>query len=208
MMERQAAGIILPLLLQLTQPAAEDVIKQEIAKSVGQQIARSVAQSGPFNPNWPSVLTSAVMPLLVTLGFFALVLMVVWLLVRKSQARTQARADFYRQVLDKFSSGREFAEFLEGKGSQRLLEDLWSERLNAKERILRRLGTGVVLTVLGLGILGLTWKNANLLYLAVLFLALGLGFLISTGVSYRLSKKWGLLREEEPYLESEPISQK
>jgi hypothetical protein len=140
------------------------------------------------------------------LGFFALVLMVVWLQVRKSQARTQARADFYRQVLDKFSSGREFADFLESRGSQRILEDLWSERLNAKERILRRLGTGVVLTVLGLGILGLTWKNANLLYLAVLFLALGLGFLISTGVSYRLSKKWDLLRDEKRYLESEPVS--
>ena len=198
MMERQAAGIILPLLLQSTQPTTDDVIRQQIAKSIG--------QAGPFNPNWPSVLTSAVMPLLVTLGFVALVLMVVWLLVRKSQARTQARADFYRQVLDKFSSGREFADFLESRGSQRILEDLWSERLNAKERILRRLGTGVVLTVLGLGILGLTWKNANLLYLAVLFLALGLGFLISTGVSYRLSKKWDLLRDEKRYLESEPVS--
>jgi len=133
--------------------------------------------------------------LLVPLGFFALVVMIVWLLIRKNQARTRTRAEFHRQLLEKFSSGREFAEFLEGKGSQRLLEDLWSERLNAKERILRGLGAGVVLTVLGLGILGLSWKTANLLYPAVLFLALGLGFLISTGVSYRLSKKWDLLRD-------------
>ena len=60
--------------------------------------------------------------------------------------------------------------------------------------------------MLGLGILGLSWKTANLLYPAVLFLALGLGFLISTGVWYRLSKKWDLLRDEKRYLESEPVS--
>jgi hypothetical protein len=98
------------------------------------------------------------MPLFVMLGFFALVLLIVWLLVRKSQASTQARAELYRQVLDKFSSGREFAEFVESSGSERILEGLWSERMNAKEQILRRLGTGIVLTVLGLGLLALSWK--------------------------------------------------
>ena len=151
---------------------------------------------------WPGILV----PIGPPLGLFALVMFTFWLLIRRSQARTQVRAELHRQLLDKFGSGREFAEFLESKGSQRLLEGLWAQQVNAKERVLRTMGAGVVLTVLGLGALALSWRTEGFVYPAVLCLALGGGFLVSTGISYRLSKKWGLLKDKESSAENEPIA--
>ena len=145
--------------------------------------------------------------ILVPLAFFAMIVLIVWLLVRKSQAQTRARMEFHTQLLGKFTSGSEFAAFLGSKGGQRLLEGLWWQQVNAKERILKAMGAGVVLTVLGLGALGLSWRTGGFVYPGVLSLALGVGFLISTGIAYRLSKKWDLLKDKESSAENEPIAQ-
>jgi hypothetical protein len=203
------AATMVAFLAQATQPTGDDAIKQEIEKSVAQQIARNIGQPG--HHSWPGtspVALTALVAILVPLGFFALVVLSIWLLGRNSRAKAQARAEFYRQVLDKFSSGREFGDFLGSRGSERLLEGLWSERLNAKEKIVRGLGTGVVLAVLGLGALALSWKTSGFIYPAVLLLALGIGFLISSGVSYRLSKTWGLLRDDQSGFETEAMLHK
>ncbi len=145
--------------------------------------------------------------ILVPFALFAMIVLIVWLLVRRSQAQARARMEFHKQLLGKFTSGSEFAAFLGSKGGQRLLEGLWSQQVNAKERILKAMGAGVVLTVLGLGALGLSWRTGGFLYPGVLSLALGVGFLIATVISYRLSKKWGLLRDKESSPEDESIPQ-
>jgi len=176
----------LAMLLQPTQSPGEEAIKQAIAKRM--------AEGGPFNGpfGWPGVL----IPTLSTLGFFALVALIAWLLYRRSQARTQARTEFHRQLLDKFTSGGEFAAFLNSSGGRQLLEGLWSQQVNARERIVRSMRGGVVLTVLGLGVLGLSIRNHGMIIPGALVFALGAGFLISTAISYRLSKKLGLLQEQ------------
>jgi hypothetical protein len=68
--------------------------------------------------------------------------------------------------------------------------------VNAKERIIKNMQGGVVLTVLGLGALGLSIRNHGMIIPGALVFALGAGFLISTAISYRLSKKLGLLQEQ------------
>ena len=183
------ARFFLAMLLQQPTPSpGEEAIKQAIAKSM--------AEGGPFGHygpfGWPGIL----IPTLSTLGSFALVALIGWLIYRRSQARMQARTEFHRQLLDKFTSGGEFAAFLNSSGGQRLLEGLWSQRMNAKERIIRSMQGGVVLTVLGLGALGLSIRNHGMVFPGALVLALGAGFLISTAISYRLSKKLGLLQEQ------------
>ncbi|SRR6266849_3614181 len=137
---------------------------------------------------------NGVLALLIPFAFFVAVVVIIWLLLRQRQARTQVRAEFHKQLLDKFSSGREFADFLETKGSQRFLEELWSQKMGPKEQTLRCVRNGTILTVLGLGMLGLSWIRHGFLIPAVLALALGVGYLISTAISHRLSKQW----EKEP----------
>ena len=131
-----------------------------------------------------------ILGLLVPIALFAAVVLIIWLLLRQRQARTQVRAEFHKQLLDKFSSGREFADFLESKGSQRFLEELWSQKMGPKEQTLRCVRNGTILTVLGLGMLGLSWMTKGFVFAGVIVLALGVGYLISTAISHRLSKQW------------------
>ena len=148
-----------------------------------QQIALEVVKR-------PGNTAEGILALLVPFGAFALAFLILWLFLRYKQTRLQARADFHKQLLDKFTSGREFADFLESKGSQRFLQELWSQSIGPKDRILNAMRNGIVLAVLGLGLVGLSFTRGGLLVPAVIVLALGFGFLISTAVSHRLSRKW------------------
>lgn len=129
-----------------------------------------------------------VLALLVPFAFFATILVLAWLFVLNRRSQAHARAEFQKQVLDKFASGREFAEFLESPASKRFLDELGSR--GPKEQILSSMRTGIVLAVLGLGLLALSFARRGFLIPGVLALALGAGFLIATAVSYRLSKQW------------------
>ena len=78
---------------------------------------------------------NGVLALLIPFAFFVAVVLIIWLLLRQRQARIQVRAEFHKQLLDKFSSGREFADFLESKGSQRFLKELWSQKMGPQLQI-------------------------------------------------------------------------
>jgi hypothetical protein len=129
--------------------------------------------------------------LLVPIALFAMILATVWLGMRQKQARLRIKAEFHKQLLDKFGSGREFAEFLASPGSQRFLEELWTKSEDPKEGSLRN---GIVLTMLGLALGGLSLTHKGLLIPGVIVLALGAGYLISSAISYRLAKKLDLTK--------------
>src|ERR1700686_2282088 len=82
--------------------------------------------------------------LLVPYAVFAMVLGIVWLGTRQKKARLQMQAEFHKQLLDKFGSGREFADFLESPGSQRFIEGQWAKNAASKEGPLRN---GIVMTM-------------------------------------------------------------
>ena len=63
---------------------------------------------------------------------------------------------------------------------------------------------GVVLSAFGLGFLALIWKEPDFVFPAVIFLSVGIGFLIAAAASYHLSKKWGLYKDQEPAPEGAP----
>ena len=159
------------------------------------------AESNPPSIKMVEQLTGILIPV----AFFAMIVVIVWLKVRKSQAETTARAEFHKHLVEKFASGKEFADFLGTPGGQRLVQGAWLPQVNtslsAKERILKAVKAGVVLTVMGLGTLPLYWLEGvdnEIIIPAVVMLALGIGFLISAAITYRLSEKMGLLRENGP----------
>jgi cyanate permease len=153
---------------------------------VGQQIALEAIRHNPAN---------GLVGILVPLSLFAMVVAIVWLGMRQRQSRLRIKAEFHKQLLDKFSTGREFAEFLESKGSQRFLNELWSQPTDSRERFLR---FGIVLCMLGLALTGLSWMKKDLLILGVILLAVGAGYLISSWVSYRLAAKSSLPNQAGP----------
>jgi uncharacterized membrane protein len=132
--------------------------------------------------------------ILVPISLFAMVAVIVWLAVRHKQARLRAQAEVQKHLLDKFGSGQEFAAFLETKGGQKFLDELSSPRPSVRERMVKSLSAGVILSALGVGCLALALfvrGQHGLIFPAVIVLALGAGFLIVAFISHRLSKQWG-----------------
>lgn len=167
----------LPLLLQAV-PTNPD---QMTVEQFNRQIALEAMRKGP--PGGAGIL--------VPIALFAMILVIVWLGTRRRQAEIRARAEFHKQLLDKFGSGREFSEFLESKGSQRFLNELWSQGAGQTNRVLRAMQNGIVLTMLGLGFLALSHMRRGFVTPGVLVLALGIGFLLSAVIAHQLSKKLG-----------------
>ena len=127
---------------------------------------------------------------LVPIAFFAMIVLIIFVVARRRHAELRARAEFQKQILDKFSSGKEFADFLGTEGSQRFLESLSAHSFGSRERILRGMRGGITLAVLGVGFLLLTPIRHGFVVPGVLFSALGAGLLISAAASYHFSKKW------------------
>jgi hypothetical protein len=163
-------------------------LQQAIQEEVQQELRRGRFRFGDGAAPWNS--GPAILGTLIPFAFFAMIVLIVFVIARRRQAELRARAEFQKQVLDKFSSGKEFAEFLGSEGSQRFLETLSSHGHGSRERILRGMRGGITLAVLGIGFLLLTGLRHGLVVPGVLLLALGAGLLISAAASYHFSKKW------------------
>jgi hypothetical protein len=142
------------------------------------------------------------------LASLAFIAWTVWLGARRRQAQGQAQTDLQHRLLDKFSSPQEIGDFLQTEGGRRFLHGLTFERApvgdrHAGKRILLALQAGTVVTLLGTATLSLgivyPMNRPGVAHPAVIFglliLAIGIGFLVSAGISYKLSKAWGLFPE-------------
>jgi hypothetical protein len=111
----------------------------------------------------------------------------------------RSRTDLLNRILDKFGSSRDFIELSESPGGKRLLEALGSEPNGVGAKILTAVQRGVVLTVVGIGVLLLSvtiTENAVEEFIriaGVVLFALGIGYLGSSALSYRMARSLGLL---------------
>jgi hypothetical protein len=136
--------------------------------------------------------------MLVLLGAFATAGWVIYLAAdaSKRQRRLKAQVELHGRLLDKFSSAHEVVEFLQTPGGAQFVDSFSNEREEPMSGILRSIHRGIILVVVGAGCLGLIkaygWDNNPLLVIGVVLLCLGIGFLVSAAVSYRLSRTLGL----------------
>src|SRR5262245_41519020 len=95
-------------------------------------------------------------PILISLGFFAMVVWIVWLSVSGKNRRAQAQVEVQTKLIERFGTSKEFIEFLQSAAGQRFVTGVEVHTaLYARDRIIRGFGTGIVLSLLGLGFLGL-----------------------------------------------------
>ncbi len=125
--------------------------------------------------------------ILVALGFFAAVVGIVWLRARVNQVRLARQAETQQQLLAKFQSGRELAEFIETEDGKQFLRQFESDRHGM---ILAVLSAGVVSSALGLGFLVLMVWEDGFLYPGVGTTALGVGLIAAAAISKKLSDQW------------------
>ena len=165
-------------LWQAVSPDLQEAIQEEVQQELRQRRFRFGGGGGTG------------LEALIPIALFAMVVLIVFVIARRRQAELRARAEFQKLILDKFGSGKEFADFLRTEGSQRFLESFSSHSFGSRERILRSMRGGITVAVLGVGFLLLTPVRHGFVVPGVLFLALGAGLLISAATSYHFSKKW------------------
>lgn len=142
--------------------------------------------------------------------FLAVLATVVWLVrtvleQRRWNRLSKIQAEVHTKLMDRFSSNDELITYVQTPSGRRFLESgpspLQEERriIGAPfSRILWSVQAGVVLAVTGLGVLGVRGTVADLdfqqflMVVGMLLLALGLGFVLSAGAAYGLSRKLGL----------------
>jgi hypothetical protein len=122
---------------------------------------------------------------------------VVWVILEWRKLRHKSKLQ--SKIVDKFSTAQEFSAFLQSKEGSRFLNFLKFNGRAPRERILSSLSKGVILSFLGIAIIviGSLFAEEMKYFIAfgIVLIALGVGFLVSTKISYNLSKKWGIIDE-------------
>jgi len=117
----------------------------------------------------------------------------------RHRAHLRAQTDFHNQMLEKFGSAAEFTAYLQSDAGKSFFDNLTTEPATPLNKILGSIQKGAILTLLGFGlfILGNTFtvqEGGNIMFvIGTIVFMIGVGFLVSSAVSYRLAKSWGII---------------
>jgi ABC-type multidrug transport system fused ATPase/permease subunit len=142
-------------------------------------------------------------PVLVLFVFMFASAWIVWVVSsnRRRQRVAEIQKDMHMKLFEKFGTSQELLAYLQSDAGRTFMDSAAIECSRPLGRILGSIHTGLTLLFAGLGLLFLhgrlsqSWSEDTLVF-GVLALALGIGFLLSAGVSYWLSKSWGILHKE------------
>lgn len=143
------------------------------------------------------------------MGGVGSMIVIAWVIVgyfkyRRNKQIAELQAQMQNRLMEKFGSSQEMMQYLESEAGQRFLESATLERGNPFSRILSSIQAGTILTLAGLAVLAFRSQVTDpeealgFVFLGLIALALGLGFLLSSAASFVLSKKWGLINGQRP----------
>jgi len=135
-------------------------------------------------------------------------LVIGWIVRSVATSRTvretaRLRSELHGKLLERFGSGAELRQYLESDAGRRFLDSATLERGSPYARIIASVQAGILVICGSLGLFAVSGfvradaANAVQVF-ATLALVLGVGFLVSSGVSYYLSRRWKLLGAVEP----------
>ncbi len=119
---------------------------------------------------------------------------------RLKVARLQS--EVHKELIEKMGSSQELLTYLDSESGRQLVASIGIEHPSREPygRILSSVQAGVILLFVGIALLILGGHFGDVAegfyILGGLIVALGVGFLISAGLSYRLSKAFGLFERE------------
>lgn len=128
-------------------------------------------------------------PVIGMLTSTAMVVLIVYFVARSRQRRAELQAEVQTRLIDRFGSAPELVEFLQSPAGQQFVSGVQSApALMARERIMSGFTRAIVLSMLGAAFLGLTFfYDDDFAVPAAILFSLGIGYLLATLVSYKLS---------------------
>ena len=140
-------------------------------------------------------------------SLFFMIGFIVYIVVDGYRRRQQVRVltEFHSKLLDRLGSAAEFAEFFTSDAGRRFMDSLSTSEGGAPQlRILRSMQTGLVLLAVGIGFFIMLDQRTfevdavdGLMVMATAATAVGAALLVSTGMSYLLSKRMGLIERPQ-----------
>lgn len=130
------------------------------------------------------------MDTLIPLAGIAMIVLIVWMSYLTRQKESKRRAELIGQLIDKFSTGEEFAKAMESPEGWRLAETLSLDQGKSKPTWVGLFIPGAVLVCTGLGFFVLAAiEHEDLVIPGVIISAVGLGLLVSAIVARRAQSK-------------------
>ena len=134
----------------------------------------------------------------VFIGIVAVLVAVLAMIWAYLMNRSQQRIAVRKALIDKFASAHDLNDLMETAAGRRLFAEFSGGGSPLRPVLLSvQMGILAVLAAVGVGGLGLMANEKSVLGVAGLLACIGLGFLISAVITYRLSKSWGLLEKKE-----------
>jgi hypothetical protein len=137
-----------------------------------------------------TLLTIVVFPLM-----FALIGWLLWYILEWFRMRNKNQLQ--NKILEKFTTVQEFNDFIQSEEGNKFLKFISYNGFTPRQKILSSLSRGIIISFIGasLILIGQIFPGEMKYFLAfgIIFIAVGLGFLVSTFISYTLSKKWGII---------------
>ena len=130
-------------------------------------------------------------PIVAIITNCAMVVLIVYFVARARQRRFEVHAEVQTKLIDRFGSAPELIEFLQSPAGREFVAGVQSAPvILARERIVSGFSRSIILSMLGAAFLALTffYDDDWAIPAAILF-SLGLGYLVATVVSYRLSAR-------------------
>ncbi|HJT17048.1 MAG TPA: DUF6249 domain-containing protein [Thermoanaerobaculia bacterium] len=129
-------------------------------------------------------------PIVSVVGSFIMVVAIVYFISRAKERSARYRADVQMKMIERFGSANEFTQFLESSAGKQFLNE--TPRRSARERAMGGIRTGIILTFIGLGFCVGYWAEGDPGFFipAFILIGLGVGFLISAAVSWKMAAKW------------------
>jgi hypothetical protein len=128
-----------------------------------------------------------------TISSSVMVVLVVYFVARGRQRRAELQAEVQTKLIDRFGTAPELIDFLQSPAGRQFVSGVQGvPGALARERIMSGLTRAIVLSMLGAAFLGLTFfYNDDFAVPAAILFSLGIGYLIATLVSWRLSAGMG-----------------
>ena len=134
--------------------------------------------------------------------FLAIAVTVIWVSSnsnRRREVEARSQAEVHNRLIEKFGTSKEFVDFMQTDGGRSFLKPVVVANPAAPYRkILASITAGVILTMFGISLLIMNVvafdHEEGLIGGGSIFVMIGIGFLVSAAISYRLSKAWGLLQ--------------